>query len=102
MDVSMEELVQTKSVDELRVIAAQVQREADTRQKELQLMVGSRYHEFIESADTISGMHKQSITLVTDLEDFMKACATLVHSGVCLDRVCVYVCLHVQVYVYNA
>lgn len=77
----MEELLQTNSVQELRAIATNLQREAAEKRQELQLMVGSRYHEFIESADTIGAMWTDASALAQQLADFTDKCEQLVQQG---------------------
>lgn len=51
------ELLATHSIRELRQLVESLQSDCGSKQTELQIMVGSKYHDFIESADAISSMH---------------------------------------------
>lgn len=56
MSLSAEELLKTKSVPELRDLVISLEKDAKLKQVELQQLVGSKYHDFVESADTIKKM----------------------------------------------
>lgn len=53
---TLDEILQTRSIHELRELVCELDKESQGKQKELQQMVGSTYHDFIQSADTISVM----------------------------------------------
>lgn len=51
------DLLATHSIHELRNLVQTLQNDCESQKSELQMMVGSKYHDFIESADAISSMH---------------------------------------------
>ena len=65
-----EDLLKSRAIVELRTLIHDLRRDAEGKRSELQSMVGSQYHEFIQSADKISGMNEQSKQLVEKLADF--------------------------------
>lgn len=54
--ISADELLKTKSVPELRKLVSILHDDANSKKIELQHLVGSKYHDFIESADSITEM----------------------------------------------
>ena len=54
--ISADELLKTKSVPELRKLVSILNEDANSKKVELQHLVGSKYHDFIESADSITQM----------------------------------------------
>ena len=57
------DLLQRHSINELRGLVQSLQKDCGSKKSELQLMVGSKYHDFIESADAITNMHKAADTV---------------------------------------
>jgi hypothetical protein len=51
------DLLASHSIHELRALVESLQKDCGSKKSELQMMVGSKYHDFIESADAISNMH---------------------------------------------
>merc|ERR1719300_70687 len=52
----VEELFETTSVDEIRVILTGLEREMDSKREELRTLVGERYRDLMEAANTIAQM----------------------------------------------
>ena len=65
---SAEHLLLREGVNELVTKATSMKREAASKRTELQLMVGSRYHELIESADHISTMKSNVVKVSASLQ----------------------------------
>jgi hypothetical protein len=70
MSTLAEDLLKTKPISELRVLIKQLSKDAEAKKSELRSTVGSQYHQFIQSADTISEMQNQSKQLLSSLELF--------------------------------
>jgi hypothetical protein len=67
-----DDLLKSRSIQELRDLVYTLQIDADGKKSELQSMVGSQYHEFIQSADRIAKMQSQShkvMDMLTILEN---------------------------------
>lgn len=69
-NASAEDLLRLKTIPELRNLISSLDEEASSKQTELQLMVGSKYHDFIQSADSISQMQQSTGKMEKKLEDF--------------------------------
>lgn len=67
---SAEELLRTRSIRSLRELVASLDASASAKQAELQLTVGSKYHDFIQSADAITDMHTKAANLDENLRQF--------------------------------
>lgn len=63
-----DDLLKSRSIHELRELVHTLQTDADAKKSELQSMVGSQYHEFIQSADRIATMQTQSHNILAMLE----------------------------------
>lgn len=63
------ELLATHSISELRSLVQTLQSECGSKKSELQMMVGSKYHDFIESADAISSMYNASDAVGRNISD---------------------------------
>jgi uncharacterized protein Yka (UPF0111/DUF47 family) len=72
-----EELLKTRSINELKTLVQQLQDDGEAKQTELQGMVGSQYLEFIQSADKILDMTHRSSCIVNNLTDFWKCNTSL-------------------------
>lgn len=75
-----EELLQTRSIPELRELVYSLDKDADSKETELQHMVGSKYHDFIQSADKISVMREKSVKVENLLREFFQ------YNQVLIDR----------------
>jgi hypothetical protein len=67
---SADDLLRTKSIYDLRSLVASLESSATAKKSELQYTVGSKYHEFIESADAISDMFKKAHSIEQNLQHF--------------------------------
>jgi len=67
---SVEDILQSRSIHELRDLVHDLDRESKTKQSELQQMVGSTYLDFIQSADAISDMRKKAELMDQQLASF--------------------------------
>lgn len=70
MTTLADDLLKTRPISDLRVLIKQLNQDAEDKKTELRSMVGSQYHQFIQSADKISEMHTQSQLLLTSLDTF--------------------------------
>jgi hypothetical protein len=68
--MSAEELLRSTTVPELRELCGRLERDAASKQKELQTMVGSRYRDFIQSTDAIDFMHEKALATNKSLASF--------------------------------
>jgi len=78
--MSAEDLLRTSQVPELRRLVFDLDKEASSKKTELQLMVGSKYHDFIQSADSIRGMQEKAEEMQTKLGTFLHSSQRLVAS----------------------
>ena len=78
--LSAEDLLRTSPVPELRKLVLDLDKEASSKKTELQLMVGSKYHDFIQSADSIRGMQEKAEEMQTKLGTFLHSSQDLVAS----------------------
>jgi hypothetical protein len=72
-----EELLKSRSINELKSLVQQLKDDGEAKQTELQGMVGSQYLEFIQSADKILDMTSRSSSIVNNLTDFWNCNANL-------------------------
>lgn len=70
MTTLADDLLKTRSICELRVLSEQLKKDAESKQNDLQLMVGSQYHDFIQSADKISEMKTFTGQITEQLNHF--------------------------------
>jgi hypothetical protein len=65
-----EDLLKTRPISDLRSLVHELRSDAENKRAELQSMVGSQYHEFIQSADKIGTMNEQARLLNEKLTAF--------------------------------
>ncbi|KAM4664663.1 conserved oligomeric Golgi complex subunit 1 isoform 2-T2 [Discoglossus pictus] len=70
-------LFEAHSAEEIRVLERQVRGEIEHKKEELRQMVGERYRDLIEAADTIWEMKKSSERVVGAVRDMEQYCGTL-------------------------
>ena len=68
---SADELLKTRTIPELRDLVNSLENDGNSKITELQVMVGSKYHDFIQSADAISAMQEKSEFLQVNLCGFL-------------------------------
>jgi hypothetical protein len=69
---SADELLKTRTIPELRELVSSLENDGNSKITELQVMVGSKYHDFIQSADAIAAMGQKSEFLEANLNGFLK------------------------------
>lgn len=67
-----DDLLRNRPISDLRVLIKQLHDDGEEKKRELRRMVGSQYHEFIQSADNLAGMHAQSQQMLYVLDKFWK------------------------------
>ncbi|XP_053504572.1 conserved oligomeric Golgi complex subunit 1 [Ictalurus furcatus] len=73
-------LFERYGTDEIRAVERKVRGEIEQKKEELRQMVGERYRDLIEAADTIGEMRECSEKVVQSIQDMQKYCHTLKHS----------------------
>jgi hypothetical protein len=73
MHSSADDLLRTRKIPELRSYILTLENESAAKQSELQHMVGSKYHDFIQSADAIATMQTKSQQLDSSLQSFWQS-----------------------------
>ena len=69
---SADELLKTRTIPELRELVSSLENDGNSKITELQVMVGSKYHDFIQSADAIAAMQQKSEFLEVNLCGFLE------------------------------
>ncbi|XP_014207402.1 conserved oligomeric Golgi complex subunit 1 isoform X2 [Copidosoma floridanum] len=67
VDLDVKKLFENHTIKEIELILKQVQQELDRKKIELRTLVGERYRDLIEAADTISEMQQTSEEIVTKI-----------------------------------
>ena len=80
MILPADELLKTKTIKELRILVETLNNDSLSKQTELQVMVGSKYHDFIQSANEITEMKKRSEIIQLKLSKFDKLCYELINN----------------------
>jgi hypothetical protein len=78
LSLNGEDLLGSHTIPELREIVASLEQESHSKKTELQCMVGSKYHDFIESADAIADMHARTQEMEAKLGEFWVLSQSLV------------------------
>ena len=74
------DLLGTHSIPELRQLVGDIEKDAVNKKNDLQLMVGSKYHDFISSADRISEMKSETEYIENQLISVIQANQSVVTS----------------------
>ncbi len=69
-DYATDEFLKSKNISELRSLVQNLEKETINKQLELQQMVGSKYHDFIQSGDAITMMSDKSAVIDEKLIKF--------------------------------
>jgi len=72
--MSPDKLLETHTVAQAEVVAAQLTREVDRKREELRVMVGERYRDLIEAADTIHQMRQCTSSVIQSLSTMHSSC----------------------------
>ncbi|XP_051905589.1 conserved oligomeric Golgi complex subunit 1 isoform X2 [Hippocampus zosterae] len=77
-------LFERYSTDDIRGIERKVRGEIEQKKEELRQMVGERYRDLIDAADTIGEMRQNSASVVQSIQDMYQYCNRLKQSKVCI------------------
>jgi len=77
LDLDPDKLLVEESVEGVEGIARRLQREVDSKREELRVMVGERYRELIEAADTIQQMKLSSLAVIDSVSGMQNSCMNL-------------------------
>ena len=77
LSLDPDRLLETHTVAEAEQVAARLSREAERAREELRVLVGERYRELLQAADTIQEMRGCAEDLITALGDLRGSCAGL-------------------------
>jgi len=72
-----DQLLVSHSVVEVERVAHRLQREVDSKREELRVMVGERYRDLIEAADTIQKMKSSSLAVIDSVSDMQSTSINL-------------------------
>ena len=67
------DLLRTKNIPEIRQLISKLDGDSTRKKSELQQMVGSKYHDFIQSADSIRTMSKKADEMQQNLGTFLNS-----------------------------
>jgi uncharacterized HAD superfamily protein len=70
MTTLADDLLRSRTIPELRELVSSLEKDSGSKKTELQHMVGSKYHDFIQSADKISAMKDKSVAIEQQLTAF--------------------------------
>jgi hypothetical protein len=76
-------LFQQHTVDEIRQIERKTRMDIEKKKEDLRQMVGERYHELIDAADTITSMKNFSGTVVASIDQMHGQCQQLKETHQC-------------------
>ncbi|XP_019747567.1 conserved oligomeric Golgi complex subunit 1-like, partial [Hippocampus comes] len=77
-------LFERYSTDDIRGIERKVRGEIEQKKEELRQMVGERYRDLIDAADTIGEMRQSSASVVQSIQDMYQYCHRLKQGKVCI------------------
>eukprot|EP00088_Acartia_fossae_P050065 TRINITY_DN5582_c0_g3_i1.p1 TRINITY_DN5582_c0_g3~~TRINITY_DN5582_c0_g3_i1.p1 ORF type:complete len:972 (+),score=173.75 TRINITY_DN5582_c0_g3_i1:67-2982(+) len=77
LNLDPDEVMRTMSVGEVETVANRLQREVDTKREELRVMVGERYRDLIEAADTIQTMKTSSECIIQGVSSILGSSSTI-------------------------
>ena len=69
-----DQLLETHTVSQAEVMAAQLSKEVDRKREELRVMVGERYRDLIQAADTIHTMRQCSSSVIQSVSTMQGSC----------------------------
>ena len=78
--LSADEMLRAHSIYELRALSAELARLGDGKRSELQQVVGSTYHDFVDSADMVSTMQSQLVLVGKHIKSLVDSNATIVQA----------------------
>jgi len=81
LQLSPDKLLETHTVNEAEAVAQQLAKEVDRKREELRVMVGERYRDLIEAADTIQNMRLCSSSVIQSVAGMKQSCSYLQHQS---------------------
>jgi len=75
-----DDLLKSRTIPELKNLVITLKNEYNNKKSELQAMVGSKYHDFIQSADKISAMKDVSVVFDEKITSFNKLINEVIHT----------------------
>ncbi|XP_015609799.1 conserved oligomeric Golgi complex subunit 1 isoform X2 [Cephus cinctus] len=77
LDLDINKLFEEHTIKEIEEIQKKIQYESDRKKVELRTLVGERYRDLIQAADTIADMKRTSEDVITRIIDMEDTCRTL-------------------------
>ena len=77
LQLSPDKLLETHTVSEAEVVGQQLAKEVERKREELRVMVGERYRDLIEAADTIQNMRLCSSSVIQSVGGMQQSCSSL-------------------------
>ncbi|XP_023323388.1 conserved oligomeric Golgi complex subunit 1 isoform X2 [Eurytemora carolleeae] len=77
LDLDPDQLLSVSGVEVVEGVARRLQREVDSKREELRVMVGERYRDLIEAADTIQNMKTSSTSIIDSVSEMQKSTLNL-------------------------
>ncbi|KAK3915111.1 Conserved oligomeric Golgi complex subunit 1 [Frankliniella fusca] len=74
LDIDPDKLFEEKSISEIEIVQKKIQDEIERKKEELRTMVGERYRDLIEAADTISDMQQTATGVIDRINTMEKLC----------------------------
>jgi len=81
LKLSPDKLLETHTVAEAEIVAQQLGKEVERKREELRVMVGERYRDLIEAADTIQNMRLCSSSVIKSVGGMQQSCSSLQHQS---------------------
>jgi len=81
LQLSPDKLLETHTVAEAEVVGQQLAKEVERKREELRVMVGERYRDLIEAADTIQNMRLCSSSVIQSVAGMQQSCSSLQHQS---------------------
>eukprot|EP01134_Creolimax_fragrantissima_P004985 CFRG4985T1 len=74
LDADVDNLFKTKSIADIKILVRETRSECEQKKEELRLMVGERYRDMIEAADTILDMRSNVNSVVESIRSLQDQC----------------------------
>ncbi|KAE8752933.1 hypothetical protein FOCC_FOCC000278 [Frankliniella occidentalis] len=74
LEIDPDKIFEEKSISEIEVVQKKIQDEVERKKEELRTMVGERYRDLIEAADTISDMQHTATGVIDRINSMEKLC----------------------------
>nr|CAD7457115.1 unnamed protein product [Timema tahoe] len=77
LDTNVDKLFESLSIGKINDVRKKIQSEVERKKQELRIIVGERYRDLIEAADTISDMKKTAEGVISHIEEMSVKCQQL-------------------------